>query len=203
MSDEKAWDIAHVMFLEMIETFINSLGGPAVRGHLIRTALRTADKIAEAEYESLDDFSAAVLDMKTSTAKVEGKAQHLGNGLFGLPKCPFAESIANYKSIHGKLPESYVQVTEDYNKPSRVAEEYAIGQGAGVSPFCAIHQPLRSALAKKIKIGGKTVKIYALGCKSGLGVKAISDAVVKQAGFTLEQIDRVLDDHMCCYCVVL
>ncbi len=203
MREERALDIAHVMFLEMIETLIDNLGPATAKGHLMRTAIKTAEKFPDAEFESLADFIAAIDEFRTPTARIEGKAVHLGNGLFGLPRCPFAESIANYRAICGNLPDSFGQVTEDFNKPNPVTEEYAIGHGAGVSPFCSIHQPLRSALAKKITIGGKAVKIYELGCKSGSGLKAIADAIVDKTEFSREQVARVLDDHMCCYGVVV
>jgi hypothetical protein len=187
----------------MIETLIENLGPATAKGHLMRTAMKTAEKFPDVEFGSLADFVAAIDGFHTPTARIEGKAVHLGNGLFGLPKCPFAESIANYKAICGSLPDSFGQVTEDFNKPTPVTEEYAIGHGSGVSPFCSIHQPLRSALAKKITIGGKNVKIYELGCKSGSGLKAIADAIVEKTDFTRAQVDRVLDDHMCCYSLVV
>jgi hypothetical protein len=203
MAEVKGLDIAHVTFLEMIETFIRSLGPAAAKGHLMRSALKTADKLPAAAFASLEEFTAAIADLNTPIARIEGKAVHLGNGLFGLPKCPFGESVANYKAISGSLPESFAEVTADFNKPSPMTEEYEIGHGSGVSPFCSIHQPLRSALARKITIGGNTVKIYELGCKSSTGQKAIADTLVAKTAFTREQVDRVLDDHMCCYGLVV
>lgn len=202
MAEIKGLDITHVTFLEMIETFIQNIGSSASKGHLMRSAIVTADKFPPVEFESLEEFSAAIDELKTPIARIEGKAEHLGNGLFGLPKCPFADTIANYKSIRGDLPESFSSVTDDFNKPSRMTEEYEIGFGSAVSPFCSIHQPFRSALGRKITIGGNSVKIYELGCKSGGGKKAIADPLIAKTDITREQVEKALDDYMCCYVLV-
>jgi len=146
--------------------------------------------------------AAAGNDYSNPISRVEGKAVHLGDGLFGLPKCPFARSIANCKQLRGNLPESYAKVTEDYNKPHWVTKELHVGQGAGVSPFCAIHQPLRSALAKRIKIGDTQLSVYQLGCKSGGGKKALAKTIIEKSAFNEEIVAKVLDEHMCCYAVI-
>jgi len=198
-TNDKMLDIAHISFLEMIELFIKTLGAAQAKGALMRSAISTAESFPEAKFESMQDFVAAIEDLRSPIAQVEGKAVHLGDGLFGLPRCPFGGSIKNFVAVRGKLPESFAKVAEDFNKPGAVTSKYRVGQGAGVSPFCAIHQPLRSALGLRVSIGGKSVSVYQLGCKSGNGTKAIAEDLCKAAGRTPDEVKKVLDDNMCCY----
>lgn len=203
MSEQKIIDIAHVMFLEMIQTFINTMGPQAAKGSLMRGAVKTGDSFPATAYDTMEDFVAAIETQENPITRIEGKATHLGDGLFGLPQCPFAESIGSFKEVYGALPESYGAITEDYNKSAPVTEKYNVGHGAGVSPFCAIHQPLRSAIGAKVSIGGKQVTLYQLGCKSGTGYKGLAMPFIEATGFSKETVEKVLDDNMCCYAVVL
>jgi len=203
MTDTQILDIAHVTFLEMIDATIKSVGPNGAKGSLMRAALRTADTFPVLELASWDDYFAAIDDVSSPIARVEGRARHYGDGLFGLPHCPFAQSIANFVSVYEKLPAGYGQLTDEFNRPSAITKKYRVGHGAGVSPFCAIHQPLRSALGMRIKIGGKPMIVFQLGCKSGSGHKGIADEWVAEAGFDRQRVAEVLDDNMCCYGVRL
>src|SRR5512140_1477569 len=78
-------------------------------------------------------------------------------------------------------------------------DQFRVGEGAGVSPFCSVHQPMRSAIAEKITIGGKKIIVYQLGCKSGGGKKGFADKWIAAAGADKAVVDKILDNHMCCY----
>lgn len=203
MSDEKKdlMDVAHVGFLEMIETSIASVGPTVSKGNLMRMALTTAKRIPEQAYETEEDFLAAAEAATTPLAPVEGPAKHYHDGIFGLPACPFGKSIKNYMALVGALPATYKEVTDEYNKPGRVADKLHVGNGAGVSPFCAVHQPLRSAIGDRMTIGGKKVAIYQLGCKTGGGFKGYADRWLEETGVDKEVVSDILDENMCCYCV--
>jgi hypothetical protein len=83
-----------------------------------------------------------------------------------------------------------------------MTEELRIGSGAAVSPFCGVHQTIRSQLgSKRIKIGGKNLSITQLGCKSAGGAKGISTERCAALGVQPDTVARVLDSNMCCYCV--
>ncbi len=192
-------DIAHISFLDMIKVMITMGGAPNAKGTLMRNALNTADKIQSVAYANFDDFLAAMADNSNPITMVEGKAVHMGDYLFGLPACPFAPSIKNYTRILGSLPASYADFTVEFNKSTQVTKKYRVGEGAGVSPFCAVHQPLRSALGDKITIGGKQVEIYQLGCKSGSGAKGFADKWIEATDVSKDLVDKVLDTNMCCY----
>ena len=197
----KILDIARISFLNMIKEMMTMGGLPAAKGGLIRNALACAARIREVDYPDFDAFLEAIKNATNPITMIEGKAEHVGDGVFGLPACPFAPAIKNYTDVFGSLPEGFAEFTEEFNKPGPATSRYRIGEGAGVSPFCSVHQPLRSAIGDRITIGGKQVKIYQLGCKSGAGKKGFAERLIKEAGVERSVVDAVLDNHMCCYCV--
>lgn len=199
MEEGKILDIAHVSFLDMIKVMITMSGAASAKGTLIRNALSTAEKINEVNYETFDDYLAGIENATNPIAMIEGKSSHQGEYIFGLANCPFGPSIKNYTSVFEKLPDGYADFTAEFNKPSRVTDMYRVGEGAGVSPFCSVHQPMRSAVAEKITIDGKKIKIYQLGCKSGAGKKGFAEKWISETGVNQDVVDKVLDNHMCCY----
>lgn len=199
MEEGTILDIAHVSFLDMIKVMITMSGAASAKGTLIRNALSTADRIRSVSYATFADYLAGIDNATNPIAMVEGKSTHEGGMVFGLARCPFGPSISNYTTVFEKLPEGYADFTAEFNKPSRVTDMYRIGEGAGVSPFCAVHQPMRSAVADKITIGGKKIRIYQLGCKSGAGKKGFAEKWIAETGVSKELVATVLDRHMCCY----
>ncbi|NOY64753.1 MAG: hypothetical protein GXO97_05060 [Nitrospirae bacterium] len=199
MTEGKILDIAHISFLDMIKIMITLSGAASAKGTLIRNAIKTAEKIPEVSYASFDDYLAAIENATNPIAMIEGKSSHQGDFVFGLKNCPFGPSIKNYTEVFGKLPEGFGDFTVEFNKPGPVTDRYCVGEGAGVSPFCAVHQPMRSAFAERIKIDGKNIKIYQLGCKSGSGKKGFAEKWIEESGNSKDVVDKVLDEHMCCY----
>lgn len=194
-------DIAHVSFLDMIKVMIMLSGAANAKGTMIRNAINTAERISPVEYATFDEYLAAINAVANPIARVEGISTHIEGGMFGLKFCPFAASIKNYTRLFEKLPADYADFTAEFNKASMVTDKFRVGEGAGVSPFCSVHQPLRSAVADRITIGGKKIRIYQLGCKSGAGQKGFADKWIAESGVSREKVDKVLDDHMCCYCL--
>jgi len=197
--DGKILDIAHISFLDMIQALIAQAGPAAAKGTLMRTAINAGSKMEPVNFATFDDFVSAIDGVETPIAEIEGRAVHLGNGVFGLPRCPFATSIGNYKEVFGGMPDSYSALTKEFNKPGNVARDLRVGHGAGVSPFCSVHQPMRSAIGERITIGGKPIRVRQLGCKSGSGEKGFAEALIEEAGVDRETVDKALDSHMCCY----
>lgn len=200
MTGKTQYDAAHFSFLEMIRAF-NDLAGPvAAKIALLRIATQATSEVPEQTFATIEDFVMSAGEMGNPISQFEGQAHYYGEGIFGLPKCPFAPSIANYKRIKGALPEEYTEITDSLNKPSAGAESLRIGEGAAVSPFCGVHQPIRSALGQRIKIGGTPLKIYQLGCKSDAGHKGLAERWIEEANVDRGLVDRILNDNMCCYC---
>ena len=194
-------DIAHISFLDTIKVMITLSGVASAKGTLVRNAIKTAERIAEVDYPTFDAFIAAIENASNPITMIEGKATHEGNHVFGLAMCPFGPSIKSYTAAFQKLPDGFADFTAEFNKPSPTTDQYRVGEGAGVSPFCSVHQPMRSAFAEKIRIGGKKIRIYQLGCKSAAGKKGFADKWISEAGVPREVVDRVLEKHMCCYAV--
>lgn len=199
MSDGKILDIAHISFLDMIKVMITMSGAASAKGALIRNALKTAERIQEVDYPDFEAYLAAIESATNPITMVEGRATHAGSYVFGLQHCPFGPSIRNYTQVFDKLPEGFADFTAEFNKASNVTDQYRVGEGAGVSPFCSVHQPMRSAIAEKIRIGGKKIAVYQLGCKSGAGKKGFAEKWIAAAGVDRAVVDRILDNHMCCY----
>ena len=199
MSQSQILDMAHISFLDMIRVMITISGSASAKGTLIRNALQTAEKISETDYATFEDYLKAVEKTTNPITMIEGKATHVGNHVFGLQYCPFGPSIRNYTTVFERLPDGYAEFTEEFNKPSNVTNTYRVGEGAGVSPFCSVHQPMRSAIAERMTIGGRKFRIYQLGCKAGSGKKGFADKWIQEAGVDRAVVDKVLDNHMCCY----
>lgn len=199
MLEGKVLDIAHISFLDMIKVMITMNGAAAAKGTLIRNAIKTAEKISEVDYPTFDVFLAAIENSSNPITQVEGKVTHMGGYIFGLQNCPFAPSIEHYTKLFEKLPDDYADFTKEFNKPSKVTDIYRVGEGAGVSPFCSVHQPMRSAIAERIKIDGKKIKIYQIGCKADSGQKGFAEKWMAETGITQDIVDKVLDNNMCCY----
>lgn len=199
MNDNKTVDMAHISFLNMINVMLTVNTAANTKGTLIRIALNTAEKLEKKDYASMEEFVAAINDVTNPITTIEGKARQIKGSLFALPNCPFASSIRDYKKLFEQLPAGYAEFTTEFNKTSKITNDYRIGEGAGVSPFCAVHQPLRSAIGEKITIGGKKIAIYQLGCKSSGGAKGLADKWLAETGVSPEEVDKILDDNMCCY----
>jgi hypothetical protein len=194
-------DAGHLSFLELVRVITATAGPAFTSGALLKTGMSIAKQAKPQDFADFDAFLASVATTQTAIATFEGMAKHYGDGVFGLPACPFAGSIKTYKSYVGQLPSDYVQVADQYNKPSPTTERLRVGHNAGVSPFCCVHQTLRSATAENIRIGGKPVTIYQLGCKSGSGERGIAEKYLKECGVARETVDNVLDENMCCYLI--
>jgi hypothetical protein len=201
MAEGKILDIAHISFLDMIKIMITLSGSASAKGTLIRNAISTSEKITDVDYPAFDDYLAAIESATNPITVIEGKATHQDDFVFGLKSCPFGPSIKNYLEVFEKMPDGFADFTEEFNKPAKITDQYRVGEGAGVSPFCSVHQPMRSAIAEKIKIGGKKIEVYQLGCKSGAGKKGFAEKWISETGVSRDVVDKVLDNHMCCYCL--
>jgi hypothetical protein len=192
-------DIAHVSFLEMIRALGDQVGPTSTKGMLVRNAVRSGTQMPHLDFPAFDDFVRAIDAGENPITHIEGKAQYVGDGVFGLPLCPFANSIASFKKVFGTLPDNYAEVTAEFNKAGPVTGALCVGHGAGASPFCSVHQPMRSAVGQRITIGGAPVAVYQLGCKAASGAKAFADPLIAEFGCPKELVDKVLDTNMCCY----
>ncbi|MCL5024867.1 MAG: hypothetical protein M1497_16160 [Nitrospirae bacterium] len=203
MKEGRILDIAHISFLDMIKIMITTSGAASAKGALIRNALKTAESVSLTEYHTFNDYLKGIETATNPITMIEGKSTHHGEFVFGLKDCPFGPSIRNYMEVFEKLPDGFADFTAEFNKPSNVTDQYRVGEGAGVSPFCSVHQPMRSAFAEKIKISGRKIRIYQLGCKSGSGKKGFAEKWIKESRVLKSAVDAILNNHMCCYSLKL
>lgn len=194
-------DISQIAFLDMLREMIAMAGPAATKGTLIRLATKAGKQLKPVAYASWQEFLAAVEAADNPIAQTEGVATHYGDGLFGLKACPFGAAIATYKGTFGALPESYASVTAEFNKPGPGTDPIRVGNGAGVSPFCSVHQPLRAAAAQQITVAGKPLSARQLGCKSAAGGVGLAKRWIEESGCTEDAVRKVLENNMCCYVV--
>jgi hypothetical protein len=196
-------DIAHLIFLEMIEQRLRETSPGEVSRFLVRAATATAASFPRVDFTSFDDFVAAIEDLRNPIARVEGRAEHLGGGLFGLGRCPFAETHRSRRHQPGALSGDLAAVQHEFNQPSADNAELAVGHGSAVCPFCCAHQPLRAALGARITIAGRPIRVVQLACKGADGSRAFADDFIATTGHTHAEVDGVLDQYVCCYAVVV
>jgi hypothetical protein len=203
MSKDQSYDAGHFSFLELIKVMLNVAGPEFAKGNLIRTGMSAAKRMPEQAFESWDELLRSIEDGESSISLFEGRARHYEDGIFGLTLCPFADSIKTYTRLVGGLPEEFQEVSDAMNTRSRITQQLRIGEGAAVSPFCSVHQPIRSEIGRLITVSGQQLLVYQLGCKSGSGDKAIAESWCQETGVDTAFVDKVLDDNMCCYCIRL
>jgi hypothetical protein len=199
----KKVDAGHFSFLEIIKVLTRTVGPSAVKGTLLRTGSSTAAEIPAMEFNGWDDFIQSIETVDNAITRFEGVAKHFGDGLFGLPVCPFASSVETYIKYIGKMPDEFTCVVEELNKPSSYSAKIHVGDGSIVSPFCGVHQTVRSELGTRIKVAGKRVEVVQLGCKSGKGKKGLSQKYCSEIGIPVETVEKILDENMCCYSIRL
>lgn len=193
------FDLSHVVFMDLIRALIKTIGVEPAKGNLIRIAINAGEQIKEVTFNSFDEFVASFETLENPVSRIEGQAVHVGNGIFGLKQCPFSPLVKTYAGFYGESPKNFNTLTDEFNKDSRINRQYKVGTGAAVGPFCVFHQPIRSAIAARIKIGQNNLEIIQLGCKSGSGAKAFSDEMIAEFGTTRAAVDKVLDSYVCCY----
>ena len=193
-------DITHLALNAALIDAITGMGGIATKGSLMRQAIKIAERIPEVNYTDFGACEAAFNSQNHPISKFEGVPIRDGS-IFILPQCMFAQTINTYLEFNEKLPDEFTKVVKEYNKPNRLTKELMIGQGTGVSPFCVLHQTLRSASGKKVRIDNDQVQVIQLGCKSVDGEKSISDELCWSAGVNRETVDKHLDNGMCVYMI--
>lgn len=194
-------DIAHLVLLEMLESYLEQAGPNEVARFVVRTAVKTGEHFPRVDFASLDELVQAIEDLEYPIARIEGRAEHLGGGLFGLQRCPFAETYRTHREQYQRLAPRLAAVQEVFNRPSDATARLAVGHGAAACPFCCAHQPMRAAVAARITIAGEPIKLRQLACKGADGSRALSDKHIAEAGKTREEVDRVLDQYVCCYAI--
>jgi len=195
----RSLDIGQLMFLEMLEASIGSLGPAAVTRMLVQVAVRTAQRFAPLDFASLEHYVDAIEDLQNPIARVEGRAEHLGGGLFGLRRCPFANAYRSYRGLFEPTVPRLSALQEAFNRATELTRQHAIGHGSAVCPFCCAHQPLRALVAQRLTIGGRPLTLRQLACRSITGHRGFADEFIRAAHRSRDEVNAVLDEYVCCY----
>ncbi len=203
MTNNQQYDAAHFSFLELIRVLTDIVGPGAAKVSLIKLAKEAAQQVSKKEFADMEEFIKSIEGMDNPISQFEGKAEYHGDGLFGLPQCPFAPAIKNYQKMKPEMPAEFGLVTDTLNRPTEQTKQLRVFEGAAVSPFCGVHQPIRSAMGSTIKVGGYSLEVYQLGCKSGAGKISCADERINGLEIDRKKVEDVLADNMCCYYIKL
>lgn len=194
-----AVDISHLVFMDLLRNLVDTTGLKVAKGNLMRIAMNTGGNVEKVDFTSFNDFIEAINAGSTPLARLEGTANHVGGGIFGLKECPFGSLANRYRTFFSQDPAGFQKLTEEFNVESKMTKELKVGLGAGVGPFCIFHQPMRSKAGDSVTIQGKPVEILQLACKSGGGDKAYAESLIEEFGCDRGAVEKVMDNYMCCY----
>jgi hypothetical protein len=194
-------DIAHLVLLEMLESYLEQAGPNEVTRFVVRTATRTGERFPRVDFGSMEELVEGIDDLENPIARIEGRAEHLGDGLFGLARCPFAETYRTHREQYERLAPRLDAVKDVFNRPNELTAKLAVGHGSAVCPFCCAHQPIRAAVAARVTIAGKPIRLRQLACKAVDGRRALADPLIAESGRSRQQVTRALDEHVCCYSI--
>ena len=194
-----AIDISHLVFIDLIRNLVQTAGVKVAKGNLMRIALNTGNKAEKKDFPTFADFVRALNADENPLSRLEGKAIHLGGGIFGLRQCPFGQLASTYQDFFATELGGFEQLTDEYNAPSKISGEHKVGLGAGVGPFCIFHQPLRSQAGGNLTIAGQPIEIFQLACRRADGKIGYADALVCEFGCARAAVEKIMEEYMCCY----
>lgn len=192
-------DLSHLVFIDLIRNIVQTAGVKVAKGNLIRIALNTGSKAEKKDFPTFADFVRALNADDNPLSRLEGKAIHLGAGIFGLRLCPFSHIAKTYKNYFATGLNGFDQLIAEYNAPSKITDEYKIGRGAGVGPFCVFHQPMRSQAGSNLTIAGQPIEIYQLACRHADGEVGYADALIAEFGCGRAAVEQIMEEYHCCY----
>jgi hypothetical protein len=189
----------HHAFLESVRVLHRGAGAAEAAQALMDSAANAGLAGEIVEYDSLEQFYEAMELGTSPIGELEGPAKHFGDGVFGQASCPFAAALQAFTERYGRQRE-FDDVTAEMNRASPLTQQLHVGEGAAQNPFCVMHQPVRAAMAARVRINGRALCLYQLACKDSAGDKGIAEARLAEAGVTLELVESVLEQFNCCYC---
>ncbi len=194
-----AIDISHLIFIDLIRNIVETAGTKVAKGNLMRIALNAGSKSGKKDFSTFADFILAIEAGDNPLSRLEGRAVHLGGGLFGLRKCPFSQLVTDYHDYFSTELIGFEQLTDEFNAVSKTAGDYKVGLGAGVGPFCIFHQPMRSQAGGNLSIGGQPLEIFQLACRSASGKTGYAETLIGEFGCAKADVEKAMEAYMCCY----
>jgi hypothetical protein len=193
-------DIAHIFFLELLRDYKNNLGAALAVRQMIHRAAIFARDLPRQDFTDWDHFLNELQKQNTVLNFWEPELKLYDRHIIATPSCPFGAAIHEYTQIMGGLPNEYAEITEEFNRSTPLNRHMMIGHGSASSPFCAIHQPLRSLAAEKIFVGGQPLQIVALGSKAESDWALAYEYIGEEKLFP-EKIKSLLNENLCCFLI--
>lgn len=185
----KVMKLKNLLFLSAMKKQVKIYGVPFTAGWLISLGNEVVEKLEEERFENIREFQSETLKGKTNFCKYEG-APVVENNIFYLRKCPFEENGSNSHKEFEPFLDIIKKVTKYHNDSG----------GFSASPFCIYHQSWRDALAKKTKIGTKSLEIKQLACRFGItGDVHLASKNIESLGLDPKKIEAALQDYVCAY----
>jgi len=124
---------------------------------------------------------------------LEGKAERDGS-VFVLKECPMTRMLKAVM-VDGKLPAFYQQIVDKY------LEVYKT-KGAILHPFCIVHQVIRATVGEHVKVGGKSLRVYQIACRSMTSGKVVyATEGTSRIEDDKDEIDRKISGKACMYLI--
>ncbi len=138
-------DVAAYLFLEDIG---DKQGAAGMNNYLMSLATSLAKSTPKEEDRSWDDFKESLEKGESIISSFE-EVKCPTNNCVVTETCPFTRGWQEYTKRIGEFAGIHIEVAEYYN---------ATVKPGAVDSQCIIHQTFRNAAAKRIKVGGKTVR---------------------------------------------
>jgi len=139
-------DVAAFLFLEDIA---DKQGEAGMNNYLISLASSLARSMPEEEYNSWDEFLAAIISSESILTAFEIATITPTDNCMVSTVCPFTKGLKEYTKRIGELSQVHFNVAEYYN--------HNVKPGA-LTTCCVICQSFRNFACERIRVEGKTVK---------------------------------------------
>jgi len=163
----------------------------AIIHDLQQKAKEIADELGLEELEDIGWLFTEFDEGKSPFNKLEGQAERDEN-LIILKQCPMSKLLSEV-SVDGKLPDYYKTIVDKYIQIYK-------NKGAILHPFCIVHQVIRAHVGDHIKVGGKSLKVYQVACRSMTSGKVVyANEGMSKVDMTKEEVDAKLEGKACMY----
>ncbi len=182
----------NIFSLYLLQTITELMGPEMAKGSLERVGEAIAEKLLQKfgsdslHVADLKDLAKTQNPLKFFDDTLEAK----GDQVYVIERCPFIREVRDFLEVNKEMPPLLSEIVEIYNRE---------GLGYAVSPFCIIHQTLRTRLVRDIKAGGKDVEFLQLGCKALSGKLKLADQNIKKVGSSDATVQDFLKNRSCCY----
>lgn len=186
-------DVSAFLFLEDIA---DKQGEAGMSNYLISLASSLAKSMPEEEYDTWEDFLAALRNSESILTAFDDVITPTPNCLVA-SVCPFESAILEYTRRIGELAHHHFEVADYYNhtiKPSVL------------NTCCVIHQSYWTFAAERIRVGGKRIRYAHISSANILGQRMRAPEewlpiLLEKAGITFTKLNMLQRNNATIGCV--